>query len=263
MSSGTISVCTAEATTLGLLYGCTNGSTAGPQQYNVALGYGANNTITTGCYNVAIGGASGDVTTGSNNVAIGFDKNVADPTANRQLAIGPDAYGSWLTGDTSLNIKPGAGVFDSTNSLGTAGQILSSTGTALQWTNAAAAGVLGVTGTAPITVDNTDFQNPIIGVSAASTSAAGVVQLNDTVTSTSTTEAATPNAVNFVYGLVTGALPKTGGTMTGNIIFSTGTTVNFADTASASVAAADQLATVVDNSNGNLTIVDAFDAGEF
>jgi hypothetical protein len=51
--------------------------------------------------------------------------------------------------------------------------------------------------------------------------------------------------------------------MTGNIIFSTGTTVNFADTASASVAAADQLATVVDNSNGNLTIVSAFDAGEF
>jgi hypothetical protein len=51
--------------------------------------------------------------------------------------------------------------------------------------------------------------------------------------------------------------------MTGNIIFSTGTTVNFADTASTSVAAADQLATVVDNSNGNLTIVSGFDAGEF
>jgi hypothetical protein len=90
-----------------------------------------------------------------------------------------------------------------------------------------------------------------------------VVQLNDSVTSTSDTQAATPSAVKFVYDLVAAALPKSGGTMTGNIIFSTGTTVNFADTTSASVTAADQLATVVDNSNGNLTIVDAFDAGEF
>jgi hypothetical protein len=162
------------------------------------------------------------------------------------VGTGNDTYGNFPTGTNGQIL-----VVDSAETFG------------VKWTNAAAAGVLGVTGTAPITVDNTDFQNPIIGVSAASTSAAGVVQLDDTVTSTSTTEAATPNAVNFVYGLVTGALPKTGGTMTGNIIFSTGTTVNFADTTSASVAAADQLATVVDNSNGNLTIVSAFDAGEF
>jgi len=162
------------------------------------------------------------------------------------VGTGNDTYGNFPTGTNGQIL-----VVDNGETFG------------VKWTNAAAAGVLGVTGTAPITVDNTDFQNPIIGVSAASTSAAGVVQLDDTVTSTSTTEAATPNAVNFVYGLVTGALPKTGGTMTGNIIFSTGTTVNFANTASASVAAADQLATVVDNSNGNLTIVSAFDAGEF
>ena len=150
--------------------------------------------------------------------------------------------------------------------VGTNGQILVVDDTEIfkvKWTDAAATGDAGVTGTAPITVDNTNPANPIIGVSAASTSAAGVVQLNDSVTSTSTTQAATPSAVNFVYDLVAVALPKSGGTMTGNIIFSTGTTVNFADITSASVAAADQLATVVDNSNGNLTIVDAFDAGEF
>ena len=150
--------------------------------------------------------------------------------------------------------------------VGTNGQILvadSLQALGVKWTDAAAAGVAGVTGTAPITVDNTDPLNPIIGVSAASTSAEGVVQLNDSVTSTSTTQAATPSAVNFVYDLVAAALPKSGGTMTGDIIFSTGRTVNYADTASASVAAADQLATVVDDSNGNLTIVDAFDAGEF
>lgn len=53
--------------------------------------------------------------------------------------------------------------------------------------------VQGVTGTAPITVDNTDPLNPIISASAASTSATGVVQLNDTTSSTSTTEALTAN----------------------------------------------------------------------
>jgi len=162
------------------------------------------------------------------------------------VGTGNDTYGNFPTGTNGQIL-----VVDNGETFG------------VKWSNAAAAGVLSVTGTAPITVDNTDFQNPIIGVSAASTSAAGVVQLDDTVTSTSTTEAATANAVSFVYGIVTGALPKTGGTMTGNIIFSTGTTVNFADTASTSVAAANQLATVVDNSNGNLTIVSAFDAGEF
>jgi hypothetical protein len=162
------------------------------------------------------------------------------------VGTGNDTYGNFPTGTNGQIL-----VVDSAENFG------------VKWTNAAAAGVLSVTGTAPITVDNTDFQNPVIGVNAASTSAAGVVQLNDTVTSTSDTQAATPSAVKFVYDLVAAALPKTGGTMTGNIIFSTGTTVNFADTTSASVAAADQLATVVDNSNGNLTIVSAFDAGEF
>ena len=162
------------------------------------------------------------------------------------VGTGNDTYGNFPTGTNGQIL-----VADNGETFG------------VKWTDAAAAGVAGVTGTAPITVDNTDPLNPIIGVSAASTSAEGVVQLNDSVTSTSTTQAATASAVNFVYDLVAAALPKSGGTMTGDIIFSTGRTVNYADTASASVAAADQLATVVDDSNGNLTIVDAFDAGEF
>ncbi len=53
----------------------------------------------------------------------------------------------------------------------------------------------------------------------ATTSAAGIVQLNNTVTSTSTTEAATANAVKTANDLADAALPKSGGTMTGNIVF--------------------------------------------
>jgi hypothetical protein len=97
--------------------------------------------------------------------------------------------------------------------------------------------------------------------------ASTVVAISDSVSTTSSTTAASATAVKAAYDAAqaagSGSLPTTGGTMTGNIIFSTGTTVNYADTASTSVIAADQLATVVDDSNGNLTIVDAFDAGTF
>jgi len=46
-------------------------------------------------------------------------------------------------------------------------------------TPASQSGVLGVTGTAPITVDNTDDQNPVVGIDAATTSAAGSMSSAD------------------------------------------------------------------------------------
>lgn len=49
----------------------------------------------------------------------------------------------------------------------------------------------------------------------ASTSKKGHVQLTDSVSSTSTTTAATPNSVKQAYDKASAALPKTGGTMTG------------------------------------------------
>ncbi len=147
----------ADADTAGIVYGLTTDNVSG---YNVSLGFGANGTLTTGIANVAIGGASGDMTSGSYNVAIGFDCNVADPTADKQLAIGPDAYVRWLTGDSSMNIKPGAGIKDASNSLGTSGQILSSTGTAIQWVGAGVTSIIAGTGvsvdvsTGAVTVTN-------------------------------------------------------------------------------------------------------------
>jgi hypothetical protein len=79
--------------------------------------------------------------------------------------------------------------------------------------------VQGVTGTAPIQVDNTDPLNPVISVDSATTSSEGVVQLSTSTSSTSTTEAATPSAVKDAYDLADAALPKSGGTMTGTITF--------------------------------------------
>jgi hypothetical protein len=250
VTSGTISVPAATTSAQGVVQVGTNISVASGT-ISVATG----STSTAGVLQLTDSTSSTSTTTAAtpNSVKSAYDlANAAIPNsvfnAKGDIIVGTgnDTYGNFPSGANGQIL-----VVDSAETFG------------VKWSNAAAAGVLSVTGTAPIIVDNTDFQNPIIGVSAASSSAAGVVQLNDTVTSTSTTQAATANAVKFVYDLVAAALPKTGGTMTGNIIFSTGTTVNFADTASASVTAANQLATVVDNSNGNLTIVAAFDAGEF
>lgn len=97
-------------------------------------------------------------------------------------------------------------------------------------------GVAGVTGTAPVSVDNIDPANPVIGVDAASTLASGVVQLNDSTSSTSITEAATANAVKNAYdagiqgqtdaaaaqATADAAMPKSGGTFDGNVTFASG-----------------------------------------
>ena len=59
-----------------------------------------------------------------------------------------------------------------------------------------------------------------INVNTASTSQAGIVQLTDSTASTSTTTAATPNSVKSAYDLGFAALPKSGGTMTGDLTLS-------------------------------------------
>jgi hypothetical protein len=54
-------------------------------------------------------------------------------------------------------------------------------------------------------------------IQAATTSDQGAVQLTDSVASTSSTTAATPNSVKQAYDLANAALPKAGGTLTGNV----------------------------------------------
>ena len=54
-------------------------------------------------------------------------------------------------------------------------------------------------------------------IQAGSTSAAGAVQLSDSTSSTSTSLAATANAVKTTYDLANAAMPQTGGTFTGDV----------------------------------------------
>ncbi len=149
--------------------------------------------------------------------------------------------GAFLTLDTTQT-PTGKKIF-STSTLeitgaGSSGQVLSASGTggALTWatvasstystvtgntgtTTATGAESLAITGTAPISVAVTS-NTATISASAASTSAAGVVQLSDSISTTSSTVAATSTAVKTAYDLANAALPKSGGTMTGLITLS-------------------------------------------
>jgi hypothetical protein len=65
-------------------------------------------------------------------------------------------------------------------------------------------GALGILATSPLQVTTGVFPQTI-SIGAATTSASGAVRLNDTVTSTSTTQAATPRAVKETYDLASAA----------------------------------------------------------
>lgn len=57
------------------------------------------------------------------------------------------------------------------------------------------------------------------GQPTATTGVANIVQLNNSISSTDSTTAATPLAVKTAYDLAASAVPKAGGTMTGDIVF--------------------------------------------
>jgi hypothetical protein len=142
---------------------------------NVGVGNNALSVLTAGGLNVALGAAAGkNITSGFNNVAIGADTQVSNPTGSCQLAIGFSSADYWLTGDCDKNIRPGAGIRDGAGALGTAGQVLVSTGSAIAWQTGAvgdwtSAGTIqsvgigavlstGLPGTAP-TVGTTTWNN--------------------------------------------------------------------------------------------------------
>jgi hypothetical protein len=62
---------------------------------------------------------------------------------------------------------------------------------------------------------------------AATTSVVGAVQLSDSTSTTSSVLAATPTAVKAAYDLAAAALPKSGGTVTGNLEIGTAGSLTF------------------------------------
>lgn len=113
-----------------------------------------------------------------------------------------------------------------------------------------------------------------LNVAKASTSVSGVVQLNNTTSSTSAAQAATANAVKLAYDKANAALPKAGGTLTGAVVeklsplsgtsvsldlktannFTHTATANTTFTVTANTGTSFQLGTLVLTNAGNYTI---------
>jgi hypothetical protein len=77
--------------------------------------------------------------------------------------------------------------------------------------------IAGVVNFKPISPDT-------LAAKVGSLTASGFVQLSDSFNATDSTRAATPTAVKAAYDLANAALPRSGGTMTGPVIFAPGQT---------------------------------------
>jgi hypothetical protein len=149
--------------------------------YNVALGWAAMCSQTSGGSNVALGALAGNnITTGNSNVVIGPNVTVPYGNQNAQLAIGYNLGECWITGDSSKNVKFWAGIRANDDSLGASGQVLTSTGTGVQWatpTGGTKQYLYALVGTNGVNVTpNTTI--PLTGISAAG---GPYIQLNNVV----------------------------------------------------------------------------------
>jgi hypothetical protein len=104
--------------------------------------------------------------------------------------------------------------------VGTNGQVLTADSTetsGLKYTTPTVGTVTDVTSSTTALTVATSTTTPALTIRAATTSVDGIVQLSDSTSTTSSTLAATPTAVKSAYDLAAAALPKAGGTMTGDI----------------------------------------------
>jgi hypothetical protein len=102
--------------------------------FNTAIGHRSLTNVTTGGCNTALGGYAGEnITTGTCNVMLGQYTHAANPAGSCQLTVGYAPGAWWIRGDSAKNVCFGAGIRDCAGNLGTAGQVLTTTGSAIQW----------------------------------------------------------------------------------------------------------------------------------
>jgi len=107
---------------------------------------------------------------------------------------------------------------------GTTGQILSKATNAdmdFTWITNDVGDITAVTVSSPLTGGGTSG-SVSVGILSGTTSNLGAVQLSDSTSSTSTTLAATANAVKTSYDLAAAAIPKSTVTTAGDVIYATG-----------------------------------------
>lgn len=232
-----------------------------------------------------IGAAGSLLFEGSTPDAFETTLAVVDPTADRTITL-PNVSGTVVTtGDTgtvtstmildgtiaNVDINASAAIAFSKLAALTSAHILvgnaSNVAAAVNLTGDINIDNAGVSAIASGVIVNADVNvsAAIAGskIQAATTSNAGAVQLTDSYTSTSTTTAATPASVKEAFDLAdlagtvaTAALPKAGGTMTGNITLNAQSDVRFADADSSNWVAFQAPATVASNVTWTLPAAD-------
>jgi hypothetical protein len=138
---------------------------------------------------------------------------------------GGTGFNSYTKGDVLV----GSGTTLVKVAVGTNGQVLtanSAFGGGVHWTTPTVGTVTSVSVNSPITVVS-GTTTPVISIPDASTSVRGSVQLTDSTSTTSSTLAATATAVKSAYDLANAALPKAGGTITGEVVIGSAGTLLF------------------------------------
>lgn len=197
-------------------------------------------------------------------------RNADNITSGTLLATrGGTGFGAYTKGDL---LAASSGTALSKLGVGTNGQVLranSATATGLEWGADFVGTVTSVTGTGAISVAN-GTTTPAISVAAATTSVVGVVQLSDSTSTTSSVLAATPTAVKAAYDLADAALPKAGGTITGEVlignagslVFEGSTNDGFETTLAVADPTADRTITLPNNT-GTVALTSDLDDGTF
>ena len=213
---------------------------------------------------------------GSTNVQAALEevsnecRNASNITSGT-LAVdrGGTGTGSYTKGDL---LAASGGTALTKLGVGTNGQVLranSATATGLEWGADFVGTVTSVSGIGPISVAN-GTTTPAISVAAATTSVAGVVQLSDSISTTSSVLAATPTAVKSAYDLANAALARSGGTITGEVlignagslVFEGATNDGFETTLAVADPTADRTITLPNNT-GTVALTSDLDDGTF
>jgi hypothetical protein len=157
--------------------------------------------------------------------------------------------------------------------VGTNGQVLranSATATGLEWGNDFVGTVTTVTSSTAALTIATSTTTPALTIRSATTSLNGIVQLSDSISTTSSVLAATPTAVKTAYDVAIAALPLAGGIITGaleigttgSLVFEGATADGFETTLTVADPTADQTITLP-NDTGTIALTSQLNDGTY
>jgi hypothetical protein len=280
--SGLIATVTAEGTAIGLVVGqpLPSAATANNRYYLVVSEAG---TITSGnAPNVALAPPDIVLSNGSEWTEVDVSQTITSVTAN-QVSYTPSGGLAAVNVQAAIDelesekLAKAGGTMTGELLIGSAGSFAFEGSTAnayetyLTATDPTAdrtitfpdqSGNVIVSGNASIVNADISATAAISGskIVAGTTSVVGVVQLTDSTSSTSTSTAATPNAVKTAYDLAVAALPKSGGAMTGDITLNAQADLRFADSDSSNWVAFQAPATISANVTWTLPATDGTSA---